>query len=72
MVESSAQMQMEEGKYDPDTNGEPSDPKHEALAKEEHEGVEVMENKFVQNVVNPFIHHSRSWEDEEMKIPEGI
>ena len=73
MVESSAQMQMEEGKLEnPETNGEPMDPKHDVLAKEDCEGVTLMDNKFIANVTNPFIHHSRSWQDEEMKIPEQI
>ena len=74
MVESSAQMQMEEEEKldNPETNGEPVDPKHEVLAKEEGEGVALMDNKFIANVTNPFLHHSRSWADEEMRIPEQI
>ena len=46
-------------------NGGPVVPKHDALAKEENEGVELMENKYTTNVTNPFINHQRSWDDEE-------
>ena len=38
-------------------NGGPVVPKHDALAKEENEGVELMENKYTTNVTNPFINH---------------
>ena len=54
-------------------NGEPVAQKHAQLAKEENEGVELMENKYTQNVTNPFINHQRSWDEEEhFKIPADV
>lgn len=48
---------MEEAKNNAENpeNGGPVVPKHDALAKEENEGVELMENKYSANVTNPFI-----------------
>ena len=62
---------MEEDKNGAEDMG-PVEPKHTKLAEQENEGFSLMENKFTKNDANPFIHHSRSWEDEEMKIPEEI
>ena len=72
MVESTAQME-ETNNPENTENAGPVVQKHQALAQEENEGVELLENKYTQNVTNPFINHQRSWDEEEhFKIPAEI
>ena len=56
------------------TQGETSEvPKHQTLAKDEGENVELIQNKFSKNVASPFVNQQKSWDDEEQfKIPVEI
>ena len=53
------------------TQGETTEaPKHQTLAKDEGENVELIQNKFSKNVASPFVNQQKSWDDEEQfKIP---
>ena len=49
--------------------------KHAALVKDKEEGVEeveIMQNKHTKNVISPFINLSKSWDDEDLKIPADL
>ena len=49
--------------------------KHAALVKDKEEGVEeveIMQNKHTRNVISPFINQSKTWDDEDLKIPEDL
>ena len=48
-------------------------PKHQTLAKDDGENVELIQNKFSKNVASPFVNQQKSWDDEEQfKIPVEI
>jgi hypothetical protein len=56
------------------TQGEATEAsKHQTLAKDEGENVELIQNKFSKNVASPFVNQQKSWDDEEQfKIPVEI
>ena len=55
------------------TENTEAEPKHTALAKDEGENVELIQNKFSKNVASAFINQQKSWDDEDLfKIPEEI
>lgn len=53
--------------------GEPvtGEPKHKELQKGKDE-VELVENKYTKQVASPFINETKSWDDENLSIPDDI
>ena len=46
-------------------------PKHSQITETKDE-VEIVENKHIKNTASPFINETKSWDDENLTIPEDI